>query len=96
MEDDQKELQEAKEDLKKYKSLELLGTTDGGKILVDGLKSDIISGIESVTRQCKEMPETELRVELAKIGINLNILQALSKAKSNVETLEEIIKSLSN
>lgn len=96
MDDNQKELREAEGDLKIQKSLELLGTTDGGKILIENLTSDIVNGIEFVTRQCKDMPETELRVELAKIGINLGIMQALSKAKSNVETLEEIIKSLSN
>lgn len=96
MEDEELELKEHKENLKKYKSLETLGSTEGGKILIEALVSDIVGSINSVTRQCSEMPEIELRIELAKIGININILNSLNKAKSNVETLEEIIKSLSN
>lgn len=80
MESDDKKL--VKNELKKYASLEAVTNSDGGKLIVKGLKQDIVSAIDQLStyRSC---PEIELRTLCAVITERLNLLRTLLHAPKN-------------
>lgn len=89
MNEDQKDLLE---DLGKYKALDSLRDTEGGKLVIETLRKSIVSEVSVLVSGYKEMPEQEMRARLAKISAYVPLVQSLLRAKVNKEGLEEELK----
>lgn len=89
MNEEQKDLLE---DLGKYKALDSLSDSEGGKIIIGTLRTSIASEVSVLVSGYKEMPEQELRARLAKISAYVPLVQSLVRAKVNKENLEEELK----
>lgn len=85
---------EIQEDIDKYASISALSNLEGGKILIGGLKSDILSAISFLSGNYKTAPEMELRTVCAKLDINLNLYRAMTRAEKNKQLAIEELENL--
>lgn len=83
------ENKELLEDLGKYKALDSLRDSDGGKLVIETLRKSIASEVSALVFGYKEMPEMELRARLAKVSAYVPLVQTLLRAKTNKEDLEK-------
>lgn len=88
------ELEEAKQDLAKYKALGVMVDSEGGQIAIKELISVIVVDLNNTLSGYKEMPEIELRSLLASIRSNVSLVRYMKKAKSNINVLEDVLKEL--
>ena len=102
--DNQKEVIKNREDLKddpaikealgdadKYQSLAALQNLDGGKILLDALKQDIVGHIDTLTSSFKEATHIELLATLSRLEAKLAILRLITRAKTNLDGVNEFL-----
>lgn len=80
-------------DLEKFKALEAVSESEGGKILIDTLKGDIRDDIETIMSLFKG-DEMELRCAVAKLKSDLTLLRVLLRSKENVKLTEEELQRL--
>lgn len=83
---------EIKKDIEKYKSLEILSESDGGKLLVNTVNKDLINSIEWLANNYKNASQSELVGYCASIQSNLAILRVLRNAKSNTSLAEDALR----
>lgn len=76
---------EVKQEIKKYADLAFLANSDGGKILIEALKKDIVSAIEDLRYKHNDLSHTQLLALCIKLNERLNILQVLKNAEENRE-----------
>ena len=88
--DDQKAVQD---DFKKYQAINAIANQDGGKILIKSLETDVVAGVEMIISLYKG-DEMELRVTIAKLSANLNLLRAFKRSAKNEEELRKEVVSL--
>lgn len=82
------------EDLEKATSLEALSNSDGGKVLLDALTTDIVSAVEKLTNY-KDKSQTDFIVICADLSNKLTIVRSITRAKDNTEYLKnELAKAL--
>lgn len=80
------------EDIKKFSSLASLAKSEGGKILIEVLKKDIVSAINEL-RWPKELSHIQLIGLCMKLNEKLNLLSVLNNSEENKKlTLEEYNK----
>lgn len=86
------EKKEIEKDISKYRSLDTLSESNGGKILVKGLKEDIVSIIERLSNY-KELSHIDFIVLASELKAKLTMMQILKNAKDKkamvIECLEE-------
>jgi hypothetical protein len=75
--------------LGEYKALDALKDSEGGQLIIDRLRDSIVYEVNSLIAGYKDMPELEIRTRLSKLSIFVPFVQALTRAKSNVEGLKE-------
>lgn len=85
------------DDLNNYAALSAISNQEGGRLLVDGLVTDVMGGIERVTGSYKTLTHVELMAVCAGLKANLDLLRILTRASTNKdlanEALEEAIKT---
>jgi hypothetical protein len=82
-----------KEQLGKYKDLDILTESDGGKVLLTALRKQIANDVETIASLLKA-PEMELRTAVAKLTTNLGVYRTLTNAKQNAIITEEELTAL--
>jgi hypothetical protein len=70
-------------ELKTYASLEAIANSDGGKVLIKGLKKDTVSAIDVLISQFRTAPEIELRAACASLRERITLLRAFTRASKN-------------
>lgn len=83
---------EIKKDVEKYKSLEVLADSDGGKILIETLNKDVINTVDWLASNFTEVNHTELIARCAVLKSSLATLRTLKNSKKNVELAEDALK----
>lgn len=90
---DQEELvKEMTKELGVAVALDAYKDSEGGKILVKGLISDIIGAIESITTNTSALTINDFITLSVRIKERLDVIRALNGAKTNREILEEELK----
>jgi hypothetical protein len=79
------------QDLGKAKALSSLADSEGGKLLIDTLKSELVSGIDSLVIAYKSASHSELIAICANLKARLDLLRSLTRAKEAKEVLENIL-----
>jgi hypothetical protein len=74
------QIKEVEGDLKTYASLQSVANSDGGKLLIKGLKKDVLSAIDLLIGSYKTAPEIELRTACASLRERITLLRALNRA----------------
>lgn len=82
------------EDIKLYSSLEAVKNSEGGQIIIESLKKDILSGIDKLTSRYETATHTELIAICAKIGERLSLLRSLARSSKNKKLALEALKLL--
>ena len=80
------EIEEMIKDADSFATLDALAVSEGGKILIKSLKTDIISSILSLVKY-KTASHVELIATCATLTERLNILKVLTRAKINKDGL---------
>ena len=84
------------DDVEQYAAISAVGNSEGGKLIIDGLVADVISGLDSVTSNYKTATHAELMGTCAGLKANLDLLRVLTRAHKNKnlaqDALEEAIK----
>lgn len=83
------DLSELADELDEKKSLESVAESNGGKLLIKGLVTDIIDIIEALSGRYKEATMQEFVGWGAEISTKLEMLRALRQAKKNREFLKK-------
>lgn len=90
---DTPEIKEIRDDLDKYKAIAALGNQDGGKLLLEMLRSTIANCVESIT-SLADGEDMKLRCAALKLKVNLDLYRALKRADENVTLAEEALTKL--
>lgn len=77
------EKQEVQSDIDTFNHLAILADSDGGKIIVAGLKQDVVNGVEVLISKYKTASEIDLRSTIAKLQSDLSLLRVLTRADKN-------------
>lgn len=85
---------EVENDLKTFSALEALTLSEGGKILIDSLKKDVVNGVESVISMYRQAPEIDLRATIAKLQSDLSLLRVLTRSEANKEMAKEELEKM--
>ena len=84
--------EEIQEDIKKYSSLEAVGKSEGGQIILKDIKQDIVSTIDQLANY-KELSHIELIALCAGLSEKLTMMKIMRNAKKNkdmaIEALDE-------
>lgn len=81
------------EQLGKYRGLDVLADSEGGKTLLASLRHSIANDVEAIVSLIKA-PDVELRVAIAKLASNLSVYRTLTNAKENATITEEELNAL--
>lgn len=79
-------------DLERYVALETLAESEGGKIIVDNLASDVISLAEILGAQYKTATHAEILGLCADLDNKLTILRLITRSKKNKELALDALK----
>lgn len=85
--------EEITKDIKKYKAVEAVANSDGGKIIEKDIKDDLISVIDQISVKYGELSHIELIALCAGLNEKLTMLRIFKNAKTNrkmaIEALED-------
>lgn len=87
-------LQEALADADKYQALLALENLEGGKILLNALKSDAVGDFNALIVGYKTLTHLDLLALLASLDSKIQILRLISHARTNLEGAEAFIDEL--
>lgn len=76
------------DDLDKAYALEALSNFEGGKILIKGLISDIVSIVDSLALKYKKLSHVEMIVLCADLKSKMDVMRAITRARKNRDLLE--------
>lgn len=80
------------DDIKKYQALDALSASEGGQILLDGLMSDIVSGIDNMTTNWAVLTHMEYVGIASQIKERLDLVRVLLNSKTNkLELIDEML-----
>ena len=86
------EEKEVEDDVAKYAKLEALSLSEGGVLLMDGLKSDIGDSVAKLISSYKTIPHIELIAIIAHLDAKFNIYKALSRSSKNKKLAKEALE----
>jgi hypothetical protein len=94
------EIESVRKDIKTYSVLEAVTNSEGGQLIIKGLKKDIASAIDKLVTAYKNVPEVELRATCAALGERITLLRAFTRApkqkKYAVKELEALLSTVDN
>lgn len=77
------DVKDIKDDVKKFKALEAVGSTEGGKLLIKSVLKDIDSAIATLIGSYKTASDSELRAACATLAANYALYNVLNGASDN-------------
>lgn len=83
---------EIEKDLKDIAELASIGDSKGGKILVDNIVTDVIGTVNKLSETCGTLTQQEFVAYCSLMKANLDLLRAITRAKSNKEYLEALLE----
>lgn len=90
------QIKDVREDVKMYAELEAVKNSDGGKRVLKGLGSDIVTAIDKLCQSYKTASHIELIALIASMDERLGIFRTLNRSTKNKELalaeLEELLK----
>lgn len=87
----QLEKEEIEADLKEISKVSVIGDTEGGKVLLKNLLTDIANGVQKLCSNNSTMTLQEFISVSALMKANVDLYCAIGKAKKNKEYLEELL-----
>lgn len=75
-----------------FAALEVMASSEGGKILVDNLTKDIVSSMDSLANGYRKLPHAELVALCADLDNKLSILRLITRAKKNKDLADIALK----
>lgn len=84
--------EEIEKDLQDILAINILSESEGGKLLIKGLKADIVSLVEIMVEKRNIFNLQEYTATACDIKSKLDVVKVLNKSKSNREFLEELLK----
>lgn len=84
--------EEIEKDIAKMAKLESLALSDGGKLLLESIKSDIGSSVDNLISGYKKLPHIELIAIIAKLEANYGMYKALNRASKNKKLAKEALE----
>lgn len=92
------DIQDIKGEVKKFKAIEAVGNSEGGKLIIASVLRDIDSSIATLIGKYKSASDSELRAACASLEANYNLYNLLSGASENkkiaMQDLKEAQKGL--
>lgn len=88
------EKEQIQKDIKLYSSLEAVERSEGGQILIKGLKKDVASAIDEISLKYRTLPDIELRAAAARLSERINLLRTLTRATKNKKFAVKELESL--
>lgn len=92
------DIKDIKDEVKKFKALEAVGDSEGGKLIIASVLKDIDSAIHSLIGKYKSASDSELRAACASLEANYNLFKLLTGASDNkkiaMQDLREAQKGL--
>ena len=86
------EKEEVEKDIDKYAKLESLALSQGGALLIKGLKSDISDSVANLIAGYKKLPHIELIAIIAKLEANYGMYQVLSRSSKNKKMAKDALE----
>ena len=83
------EIKLVEDDVAKYAKLESLGLSEGGKLLTDGLKSDIVNTVDELIAGYKTITHIEMIGLIAQLDAKFNIFKAIQRSPKNKKNAKE-------
>lgn len=80
------------DDLDKITAIGVVSKTEGGKILVEGLLTDIVSSVDTIANKHSTLTANEFITIGASIKTKLDLVRVMTKADKNKEELTEMLK----
>ena len=80
------------EDVDRLNALKTVASSDGGKLLIDELKWDIISAIGVLSTQYGTLSHAELMAQCACLSERLAVLRSLTRAGAELEELKKLLE----
>ncbi len=77
------ELKEIEEDIKKFSKIAEIGKTDGGKEIIQALERDIVGVIDELKNKYKRAKHFSLICMLSKLSEKLDLYRVLTRAEQN-------------
>lgn len=94
MEPEQRKAAEA--ELNEKLALMVLAEDEGGKIVLQALKSDVVDYVERLAQQYHTASHQELITTCANLNAKLNLYRALTRAEGHVKELREVLDDTLN
>lgn len=88
---DHPEVKEMLEDLGKVSSIEAFSLSEGGKVLVQSLVTDIISSVDTLCAKHSTLTTQEFVSICADMKSKIDLTRVISRAKKNKDYLEQLI-----
>lgn len=90
---DKQEIKEIKKEIDIFSSIEQISNSKGGKIIIDGIKTDILNSINELSRY-KDMSHTELIAVCAKLSERIDLYNIFKNSPKNKEIAREALDEL--
>jgi hypothetical protein len=88
------EVKEVAGDIDTYAALAAFASSEAGSILTASYGKEIAATVQLIANGYKTLPEAELRALGAQLEARLNFLHSLSRARTNLDDAEAILKEL--
>lgn len=85
--------EEITDDIKRYKAIETMFKSNGGRIILKDIKSDVVSAIDQLSTKYGEFTHIEMIALCAGLSEKLTMMRIMKNAKENkamaIEALED-------
>lgn len=81
-------------DADRYAAIYAVSTSEGGKILIESLKQDVIAAVDKLCNGYTTMSEIELRATCATLSVNRSLIQSLTRSKDNLDGASDALDEL--
>jgi hypothetical protein len=82
-----------KNDLRRYKDIEAIANQKGGKRVINLLSQDIITAIDTISGNYKELTHTEFIAQGARLSERLALYRLITGAKKNADIVKAILEN---
>ncbi|MCG3219606.1 MAG: hypothetical protein KAR35_11380 [Candidatus Heimdallarchaeota archaeon] len=87
------EKKEIQDDISRFRSIETMANSNGGKIILKEIKSDVVSTIDQLSTRYGELTHIELIALCAGLKEKLTMMRVMKNAKENkamaIEALDD-------
>ena len=80
------------EDIEKFSALDVVATSEGGKILVKGLIEDVVNNLDGMLVNAKTMSIQEFVSVCASMKAQLDLARAIKRSGQHKDELTDLLK----